>query len=629
MQIAKELPKSHNKTAVVKADPHTMQDRLEAWCRGQQLDAVLITAQDAFLSEYTPLASNQRFHLSSFSGSTGDGIFLTRTLADRMGQKAQFQLFVDGRYHLQADQETSPELVAVHKLQLSTGIDEALLSWMRSSFPAGTHLGLDAQRVGWLRWTGVLAWAEQEKIKVTGFELGEINAALQLQGWKTDRPIETLPESVTGRSLSKNLAALRAFLKEKSAGKNYVYALCSSDDVAWLLNARAYHMPQLSSLLGYAFVTPELCVLHLPEESKDCPYVSDDASEVTVTRGSLDEAFKTLKRLNEMNGNGGIEKIYFSARAMNAALPRALQRLFPASECDGSAHLVEVMRVAKTPEELHSVRQSFLRSSRAIAKTLRWAKECAKQDQPLSETDLAQRIATEYLQEGALELSFKTISGFAENGAVIHYSQPNPEKKAAQGDLLLLDSGAYYKEGFATDCTRVALFAKGSSSAQPWQKEIYTLTLKACLAGLRATFALSTPCRDVDALARSPLQSKGYDYAHGTGHGIGIHVHENGIRLSPASQYTFTENALVSVEPGVYLAGKGGVRIENVAIVVPRADGSAETNTHTFENVVYVGYDWDLIDVELLSPEDKNDLIAYERKCQSLGTAVTACPLVG
>lgn len=628
MQLSKELPKAHHKAAPVVAEPRIMQERLDAWCQKQKLDAVLITAQDAFLSEYTPLASNQRFHLSSFSGSTGDGIFLTRAFADKLGQKAQFQLFVDGRYHLQADQETIPELVAVHKLQLSTGIDEALMNWMQTTFPAGTRLGLDAQRVGWLRWTGVLAWAEKEKMKVSGFELGEINAALQLKGWKTERTIETLPESVTGRSLRKNLAALRAHLSAKSAGKNYVYALCSSDDVAWLLNARGYHMPQLSSLLGYAFVTPDLCVVHLPDESRDCQYNSEDSSEVTLTRGSLDNALEALKRLNGANNNGAIEKIYFSARAMNAALPHALGKTFPDSECDGSAHLVEVMRVAKTPEELNSVRQSFLRSSRAIARTLRWAKDCAKQEQHLSETDLANRIASEYLQEGALELSFKTISGFAENGAVIHYSQPNPDKKAVTGDLLLLDSGAYYKEGFATDCTRVALFAKDSSSAQPWQKEIYTLTLKSCLAGLRATFALSTPCREIDALARTPLQQKGYDYAHGTGHGIGIHVHENGIRLSPASQYTFTENALVSVEPGVYLAGKGGVRIENVAIVVPHAGSQLKTDSHTFENVVYVGYDWDLIDLALLSAEDKNDLIAYERKCQSLGTAVTDCPLV-
>jgi Xaa-Pro aminopeptidase len=190
-----------------------------------------------------------------------------------------------------------------------------------------------------------------------------------------------------------------------------------------------------------------------------------------------------------------------------------------------------------------------------------------------------------------------------------------------------LDSGAYYAEGFATDCTRVVLFTDGSEKAADWQKEIYTLTLKSCLAGLRAKFRLDSLCKDVDTLARGPIRDKGFDYAHGTGHGIGIHVHESGIRISPVSQYQFTESAVVSVEPGIYLAGKGGVRIENVAIVAANAE-QEQQHTHGFENVVFVGYDWDLIDLGMLSEDDKKDLAAYERKCRSLGTGVTDCPLL-
>ncbi|MBM3380995.1 MAG: M24 family metallopeptidase [Betaproteobacteria bacterium] len=627
MQVSKELPLSHILPQTAATEISVFQDRLEAWCCSNGLDAVLVTAQDAFLSEYTPLSANQRFNLSGFTGSTGDGLFLTRALAEKLHLKARFQLFVDGRYHLQADQETSPELVGVHKFTLATGLDEALFSWMREKLPAQCRLAADTQRVGWTRWRTMETLCSQKQIALFGFGQGEVASALQAEGWRTDRKIQALDPKLTGRSLEQNLKSLRAALAHKYPGTQFIYATCMSDDAAWLLNARGYHLPQLSSFLAYTFTTASGCILHLPEESSACPVELGDSENITVTRGALARALQALSDIVKKE-NASQLKICFSGRAMNAALPAEVSRIFPAAEILPEMHLIEEMRVSKTNEELHSIRQSFLRSSKAIAQTLRWAKECARSSTPLSETQLAARIKAEYGAAGALELSFKTISGFAENGAVIHYSTPSSKKHAQPGDLLLLDSGAYYKEGFATDCTRVALFATEAKTAESWQREIYTLTLKSCLAGLRATFNLDTPCRDIDALARSPLQQKGYDYAHGTGHGIGIHVHENGIRISPASSYSFTEHAVVSVEPGVYLPGKGGVRIENVALVVPREPTPDNPHTHTFENVVWVGYDWDLIDVNLLSEADKHDLTAYERKCQSLGTAVTDCPLL-
>jgi Xaa-Pro aminopeptidase len=618
---------SHKLPETAATESSVFQDRLDAWCSSNNLDAVLVTAQDAFLSEYTPLLANQRYNLSGFTGSTGDGLFLTRTLADKLNLKGRFQLFVDGRYHLQADQETKPELVGVHKFSLATGLDEALFSWMSEKLPVGCRLAVDTQRVGWTRWKAMENLSQRKQITLAGFGQGEIASALQAKGWRTERKIEALDPKMTGRSLKQNLTALRASLSQRYPESKFIYATCMGDDAAWLLNARGYHLPQLSSLLAYTFTTSTACVVHLPEESSACTVDLGNSANITLTRGALSNALSALNEILSKEKGSEI-KICFSGRAMSAALPAELTKLFPSAELISELHLIEELRVSKTESELASIRQSFLRSSRAIAQTLRWAKQCARTSTPLSETELAARIKAEYGAEGALELSFKTISGFAENGAIIHYSNPSPVKLAQQGDLLLLDSGAYYKEGFATDCTRVALFAQTPAQAESWQREIYTLTLKSCLAGLRATFNLNTPCREVDSLARTPLQQKGYDYAHGTGHGIGIHVHENGIRISPASNYSFTEHAVVSVEPGVYLPGKGGVRIENVAVVVPREATPENPHTHTFENVVWVGYDWDLIDLGLLDEADKRDLVAYERKCQSLGTAVTDCPLL-
>ncbi|MEY3902896.1 MAG: hypothetical protein RL189_2202 [Pseudomonadota bacterium] len=626
MNTPSQLPLAHALPEIASPSVQQTQNILERWCAENKFDAVLVTAQDAFLSEYTPLSANFRYALSGFSGSTGDGVFISSKLAEKISAPARFQLFVDGRYHLQADQETQQNEVVVHKFGLASGLDESLFSWMRTALPAGCRVAVDLQRVSWNRWRALEVLAQEKALVLVGIAAGGLAAALpDMKGWRTDRPVRFLDEQITGRTPIKNLRDVRAGIEAKLGHSSFIHATCMSDDAAWLLNARGYHLPQLSSVLAYTFITNELCLIHLPEESQACELqLPSGLKQCEITRGPLENALKLLQGAFARKPAAAIT---FSGRAMNAALPQLLKELCQDADLRDDVHVIEELRAAKTDEELNAIRVSFLRSSRAIARTLRYAKDCGHKDVRLSETDLADKIKTEYANEGALELSFKTISGFAANGAVIHYSTPDKNKTAKNGDLLLLDSGAYYAEGFATDCTRVVLFTDGNKTAADWQKEIYTLTLKSCLAGLRAKFRLDSLCKDVDTLARGPIRDKGYDYAHGTGHGIGIHVHESGIRISPVSQYQFTESAVVSVEPGIYLAGQGGVRIENVAIVAANSE-QEQQSTHGFENVVFVGYDWDLIDLKMLSDDDKKELAAYERKCKSLGTSVTDCPLL-
>lgn len=128
----------------------------------------------------------------------------------------------------------------------------------------------------------------------------------------------------------------------------------------------------------------------------------------------------------------------------------------------------------------------------------------------------------------------------------------------------------------------------------------------------------------MDDIIRGVLQDAGFDYAHGTGHGVGIDVHESGIGISPKINKTLTENAVVTIEPGVYLADQGGVRVENVVIVKRH---NFKEDHFVFENMSYVGYDWELIDLEQLNEDEKEYLKLYEYRCQDMGTSITACPL--
>ena len=630
------LALSHPKTPAPLPNLAQVHSRLELFLNAHSLDAVFVSAQDAFLSEYTSLSNNQRYALTQFSGSTGDGIFVSRALADGLNIQGQFLLFVDGRYHLQADEQCSPKHVTVVKLSMSMSIESALVEWLTSVNLMTGKIGFDGARTTLKRANAFAAMAQTRNFKLHNFIANEISAALELTGWTSERAIRQLPESATGRSIQKNLKALHSRLPAGVTPANSCLVTCATDDVAWLLNARGYHLPHQSSFMAYSFTVGKNITLFLPDDSSKCPVdipesnTAEDGYQLTVVRGNLALLQSHLSALKD------VAHLLYDNRVMNAALPTLVQTVWPHAKVHSDFDAIEVVRAQKTPQELEAFRSSFLKSSKAIAETLRWVKSSCTLPAgvqtsdpdfkaPVSEMDLSSKISKEYGKQGALELSFNSIAGSGPHGAIIHYGTPDENTPLAPGDLVLLDSGAYYDEGIATDCTRVAFAAPyGTRTPEPWQTEIYTVTLKATIKGMMSEFAKTERGVNIDAAIRNIVREKGYEYNHGTGHGVGIHVHESGIRLSTTSTYGFAEHAVCSIEPGIYLAGKGGVRIENVAAVTQHP---LEADKFVFENFAFVGFDWDLIDVEILTGPEKEYLKNYEAHCATLGTTLTPCPL--
>jgi Xaa-Pro aminopeptidase len=337
---------------------------------------------------------------------------------------------------------------------------------------------------------------------------------------------------------------------------------------------------------------------------------------VSVIRDSLPELKAFLKRHQ-------VKDIFFNGATMNAFLPEIAKEAFPAARVHSDLTWVLKTRARKTTEEMIAIKSAFLKSSRAIAKTLRWGKSESVKKR-ITELDLAQHLYASYVAEGAVALSFGTISGAGANSAIVHYSKPSADHAFDPGKLALLDSGAYYEDGFCTDCTRGFFAGGGSSGVKPesWQREIYTATLKSAIQVFLKPVSAKLSGKEVDAFIRAKVKETGYDYLHGTGHGIGIHVHEEGIRLSTLSLYPQSAYACVSVEPGIYLKDRGGVRVENVALLIPEGD-----SRYRYDNVVFVGYDWDLVDISILTSAEKAYLKEYEAKCRELGTELTECPL--
>jgi len=357
----------------------------------------------------------------------------------------------------------------------------------------------------------------------------------------------------------------------------------------------------------------------LPACSANSPVELDEAQKgdytVTVIRNDLGALKSALSKYS-------VDEVFFNGSVMNGLLPTLLKEVFPKAKQNSDSKWVIQRRARKTKEEMTSIREAFQKSSRAIAKTLRWGKKESQQRQ-VSEVDLAKHLYQSYANEGAVALSFKTISGAGPNSAIIHYSTPSTTTYFEKGQLALLDSGAYYEEGFCTDCTRGFFVGSNQNGDTPeaWQKEIYTAALKGAIQVFLGPVSGKLSGKEVDGLVRGAIKAAGHDYLHGTGHGIGIHVHEEGIRFSQLSVYPQSPFACVSVEPGIYLADQGGVRIENVVFLHPQG------GDFKYENVVFVGYDWDLIDLNKLTPAEKRYLKNYEAECRKLGTHLTECPL--
>ena len=308
-----------------------------------------------------------------------------------------------------------------------------------------------------------------------------------------------------------------------------------------------------------------------------------------------------------------IEKVFYSDRSLNAADFQKLKKHFGEEKLVNRSEGLIPFHANKNATELKSMESSFNRGDQAIFETISWVKDQVKSGAHLTELDFFNKTNEFYKKNGALEQSFKTISAVGANSSIIHFSSPSADVVFKNDELVLLDSGGYFESGYATDTTR-AFLSGGVASRR--QKEVYTVVLKSILNTQNAIFPEGSWGSLIDGLARQPVFKYGLNYNHGTGHGVGINVHEGGYRLSTTSAVPLKENTVGSIEPGIYIPGFGGVRLENVAVI--EKDPSINGMLH-FRSLVFIGYDHDLIDESLLTSEEQKWLETYERECQARG----------
>ena len=601
--------------------------------RKQEIDILIVRSTDIFLNEYAALNDNPRYYMSGFTGTAGD-MLITQEKA---------WLFVDGRYHTQADHEVDGSMIQVEKLQLNQSIEEMLKGVLKEIIQEKAALskknpvvvGLDPSRISLAQYKNLTQM--NRKISAT-WQLTRKNIPLTVIKQRMENQVSTqimmLDDSLTGISIQNKLRTLSNQMKEKGI---HFYFFNKLEDIAYLTNMRGYEIPYNSPFKAFAvFIAMEdkhqlFVFLNKKNLSPAMEKRSNLLSIQFIDFSQYQEAMQwiTGKNIQERKSlqkekksaccqeiaaiqkRNGWEKslqkddllVGMDQNSINYYNYTLLSHLF--KQRGRLMHVrsfVQDLKSIKTMAEVAGMRYSFHRSDAVYRKIIKWVREKVWAKERISETDIYDQVGNLYKEVGALSLSFTTISAVGKNSAVVHFTNPDDNNLVHENDLILIDSGAYFENGLATDCTRTFIAGGEKSTPSEQQIFIYTLVLRAALKALMSVFPLGTPSGYLDSLVRNVLHQHFMDFNHGTGHGIGINVHESPPRIRPSGKDELVPGMVFSVEPGIYLEGWGGIRTENIVCVqeIESREGWLE-----LELLSHAPLDDHLIDDALLSEEEK------------------------
>ncbi|ROU00275.1 aminopeptidase P family protein [Histidinibacterium lentulum] len=544
------------------------------------LDAVLIPRADAHQGEYVAPCDARLKWLTGFTGSAG---FCAVT-----GTEAG--LFVDGRYRVQARSETDSGTVTPVPWP-----ETKLADWLSERLPSGAVLGFDP----WLHTLREVA-ALRKDLGPRGITLraiaNPVDRLWQDRPAPPAEPIAVYPDDMAGETS----ASKRNRLGETLAKAGHAAAaLTQPDGIAWLLNIRGSDIPRNPVPLCFAILRADgTATLHCTEGQ----------AEGLTARLGPDVAIRPKSAfLDDLAAEEGPVRLA-PATAPQALADRLAEAGIAIAEDEDPCALP---RACKTPAEIAGARAAQLRDGAAMARFLHWLDETAPGG-ALTEIDVVRALEGFRRDTNALrDISFDTIAGAGEHGAIVHYRVTEATNRAVRaGELLLVDSGGQYMDG-TTDITRtIAIGPPGEE-----ERTCYTLVLKGMIAISRARFPKGVAGRDLDALARVALWMRGRDYDHGTGHGVGAYlsVHEGPQGLSRRSVVPLEPGMILSNEPGYYREGAFGIRIENLIAVREAAPlpGGDLREMLEFETLTWVPFDRRLIDTALLSDEERGWIDRY------------------
>lgn len=577
-------------TFEVTSTPETGPARLAALRKqiaAQGLQGFLEPHADRFQGEYIAPSDERLAWLTGFTGSAG----FCAVLPDIAG------IFIDGRYRVQVRTQVAEVFTPVHWPETQ------LADWLKEHLPDGGVIGYDP----WLY------TVSQKRELVQALERSDITLRatdnLVDQVWDNRpapprNPVHIQPDELAGEPHTQKRTRLAEALQKADRARVFI---ALPDSICWLLNIRGSDIARNPVVHAYALL--------------DCNGEVDlftDATLDTDVRAHLGDAVRVHGLAELTDYIAAAEHCRFQVDPASCAQAVYAMLQDRAAQTD-TVTIVEstdpciLPKSRKNTVEIAGSIESHLRDGAAMVRFLAWLHAEAPKGE-LTEIDVAKILEGFRRDTNALQdISFETISGAGPNGAIVHYRVNEQTNRTVNlGELMLVDSGGQYRDG-TTDITRTIAVGPAGNA----ERACYTRVLQGLIAISRVRFPKGVRGSDLDALARYPLWLAGQDYDHGTGHGVGsyLSVHEGPQGLSRRAMTPLEEGMILSNEPGYYREGAFGIRIENLIVVrpAPAIAGGDARDMLAFETLTFVPLDRALIDVKLLSKDERAWVDAYHR----------------
>ena len=547
----------------------------------------IVPTADFHESEYVGDYFKARKYITGFTGSAGTAV-ITQTEAG---------LWTDGRYFIQAAEQLEGTTVTLYKMgeEGIPTVDE----YVEKALQDGEILGFDGRVVNntWGKKLAAIVEAKHGKMAV---DEDLIDIIWNDRPTLSQEPVRILELAYTGKSTIDKIADVRAVMEEKKAD---VHLLTSLYDIAWLLNVRGNDIHYVPVVLSYLALTKDECIWFVQEEVVT-EELAEYLAENHVTVKPYNDYYEYVKTI-DADATVLMNQSVVNYRICNS-LPETVKVI---DELDPTVF----MKSKKNEVELENTRNAHLKDAAAMCKFMYWLKT------NVGKIPMTEISASDYLeglrreQEGCFDLSFDTICGYAAHGAIVHYAAtPETDVEIKPEGLLLVDSGGQYLEG-TTDITRT--FALGPVTDE--MKTNFTRVLRSNMHLANARFLYGCSGVNLDVLARQPLWEANLDYKHGTGHGVGhvLNVHEgpNGFHWGrKAYVYPLEEGMITTDEPGIYIEGQYGIRLEN-ELICRKGEKNEYGQFMHFETITYVPMDLDAIDPAQMNETEKRYLNEYHK----------------
>ena len=552
------------------------------------IDVYVVPTADFHQSEYVGEYFKARAFITGFTGSAGTAV-ITQDDA---------RLWTDGRYFIQAAAQLAGTTVELMKMG-EPGVP-TLEAYLAEAIPTGGVLGFDGRVVAMGEGQCYEEIAASKGAKII-YDYDLIDSIWEDRPALSEEPVFALGLEYTGESVASKLERIRKAMKEAGAT---THVLTTLDDICWTLNLRGNDIEFLPMILTYAVITMDKMDLYI-DEAKLSEEIKAGLAKDGIVLHPYNDIYEDIKKVNEE------EVLLIDPSKLNYALYNNIpQNIAKVSKVNPEV----LFKAMKNEIEIENIRKAQIKDSVAHVRFMKWVKENVGKETITEISAIGKLDGFREELGNFIRPSFEAISSFGEHAAIVHYtSSPETDVELKEGGLFLTDTGAGFMEG-STDITRT--YALGE--IPQIMKEHFTLVAMSNLSLASAKFMKGCTGVNLDILARKPFWDRNLNFNHGTGHGVGylLNIHEGpaGLRWQYRKNdcHTFEKGMIITNEPGIYIEGSHGIRLENELLVC-----EGELNEYGqfmyFEPITYIPFDLDAIEPNMMTVVEKELLNEYHK----------------